>query len=731
MHLQTATAPVRERTSTVIGICGVCPAGCGVNIHLVDGRIDKLTPLKGHPHGIVCPRGLRAKEVIYSPDRLLYPQRRVGERGAGEFERITWDDAYEILVEKLLRIAREHGPEALALYTGRGNFEFGLNEAFAPAGTIESSANAVLFPLGSPNATGVGSLCYAAYGMLASRACFGDYMRNVIEDVDNADLILVWGENPSTDSSPINLPRLKRARRRGAEIVVIDHRRSETAKATRAEWLGVRPGTDGALALGMIHVLIEEDLYDHEFVERWTHGFDDLRAYVRDFTPEKAARITGIPAARIRGLARSIAQAKGCSIMTYTGLEYSNSGVQAIRAVWILQALAGHLDVPGGKLFKMRNRPLNRRILTELPAGAPAPIGKEEYSLYYEVRREAHAVMLPQAILEGKPYPVRGLIVSGSSLITAWPNPDLWRKALASLDFLAVINRFPTADAAYADLLLPATTMFEIESYMLHDELDGVYLQWRRQIIEPVGEARNDYLIFAELARRLGYGHLWPQTEEALIERALEGTGISLAELRAHPEGMSLPVPTMRYRKYESGLLRADGRPGFDTPTGKFEIASEWLRQAGYDPLPIYTEPKEGPLADPELAKAYPLVLNSGARTQSGFRSQHHNIPSLAAKHPHPLVDIYVRDAEARGIREGDEVVVSSRRGRVVFHAHVTEDIVPGVVEANMGGGGPLGPRAWRESNVNELTDFENRDPISGFPVYKALLCQVEKRSRQ
>jgi anaerobic selenocysteine-containing dehydrogenase len=728
MRPKTIIFPVRERTSTAVGICGICPAGCGVNIHLVDGRIDRLTPLKGHPNGIVCPRGLRAREIIYSPDRLLYPQRRVGERGAGEFERITWDDAYEIMVDNLLRIAREQGPEALALYTGRGNFEFGLNEAFAPAGTIESSANAVLFPLGSPNATGVGSLCYAAYGMLASRACFGDYIRNIDEDVDNADLILVWGENPSTDSSPINLPRLKRAHRQGAEIVVIDHRRSETVKATRAEWLRVRPGTDGALALAMIQVLIEEDLYDHEFVERWTHGFDDLRAYVQGFSPERAEIITGIPADRIRSLARSIARARGCSIMTYTGLEYSNSGVQAIRAVWILQALAGHLDVPGGKLFKMPNRTLNQRILTEPPADAPPPIGKDEYPLYYEVRREAHAVMLPQAILEGKPYPVRGLIVSGSSLITAWPNPSLWRKALAALDFLAVINRFPTADAAYADLLLPATTMFEIESYMLHDDLDGVYLQWRKRIIEPVGEARNDYLIFAELARRLGYGHLWPQTEEALIERALEGTGISLAELRAHPKGISLPAPPMRYRKYESGLLRADGRPGFDTPTDKFEIASEWLRQAGYDPLPVYTEPKEGPLANPELARKYPLVLNSGARTQSSFRSQHHNIPSLAAKHPYPLVDIHVDDAEIRGIREGDEVVVTSPRGRVVFHAHVTEDIVPGVVEANMGGGGPLGPRAWRESNVNELTDFENRDPISGFPVYKALLCQVERR---
>jgi len=716
-------SPIRNRESVIASVCGVCPAGCGVDVHLVDSRIDRLTPLKSHPQGIVCPRGMQAKEIVYSPDRLLYPQRRVGARGSGEFERISWDEAYATIVESLQRIADEFGPEATAIYTGRGNFEFGLNEAFSPSGTVESSANAVLFPFGSPNATGVGSLCYAAYGMIAARASFGDYMRNMTEDIDNADLILVWGANPTTDSSPIKLPQLMHARRRGAEIIVIDHRRSGTAKATRAEWIGVRPGTDGALALGMIHVLMEEGLYDREFVEQWTHGFEELRAYVRDFSPERVAAITWIPAARIRKLARQIAQAKGCSILTYTGLEYSNSGVQAIRAVWALQALAGHLDAPGGKLFRMRGRTQVKRILTDPPLDGPPPIGKDEYPLYYEVRREAHAALLPQAILEGKPYPLRGMIISGSSVITAWPNPALWREALAALDLLVIVNRFPTADAAYADILLPATTMFEIESYMIHDG----HLQLRKRVINPRGEARNDYLIFAELARRLGFGHMWPQTEEAMIEEALTNTGFTLAELRAHPRGIPFAVPPMKYHKHRLGLLRDDGRPGFNTPTGKFEFTSEWFRQFGYEPLPVYTEPTEGPLANQALAEDYPLVFNSGARTQFGFRSQHHNIPSLVAKQPQPLARIHPRDASARGIQDGDAVMVTSPRGRVRFRADVTEDIVAGVVEVNMGGGGPLDPLAWRNGNANELTDFENRDPLSGFPVYKSLLCEVVK----
>ncbi|UCG24668.1 MAG: molybdopterin-dependent oxidoreductase, partial [Chloroflexota bacterium] len=466
-------------------------------------------------------------------------------------------------------------------------------------------------------------------------------------------------------------------------------------------------------------------LYDSDFIDQWVHGFGELCDYVASFTPERVEGITWVPADRIRDLARAVGEARGCSILTYTGLEYSNSGVQAIRAVWTLQAIAGHMDVPGGKLFKMPDRLQLNRVLTPLPLDAPKPVGADVYPLYYEVRKEAHGALLPRAILEGDPYPVRAMIISGSSLITSWPNPALWRRALAALDFTVIVNRFPTADAHYADILLPATTMFEIESYMIHDG----YIQLRQRVIEPIGEARSDYMIFAELARRLGYGHLWPQTEEEMIRNALGDTGITLDTLREHSGGLPFDVPTMLFHKYEKGLLRDDRQPGFNTPTSKFEVASEWFRQYGYDPLPVYTEPIEGPLTAPEIAVKYPLVFNSGARTQTAFRSQHHNIPSLAAKQPWPLVHLHPIDALPRGIKDEDLVYVVSPRGRVRFRARVTEDIVPGVVEVNMGGGGPLGPSAWQQGNVNELTDFDNRDPISGFPVYKALMCDVTKRA--
>ena len=710
-------------SGAVAGLCGVCDAGCGVDVFFKAGRIERLRPRQDHPRGIVCTRGTRAAEIVHAPDRLLYPQRRVGARGEGRFERISWDQAYDHIVERLRAIAAAHGPEALAVYTGRGNFEFGLNETFAPEGPAESSANAVLFPFGSPNATGVGSLCYVAYGMIAPRAVFGEVMHDVSDDVEQADLVFVWGANPAMASPPEDLLRLKAAQARGARVVVIDHRRSETARALRAQWVGVRPGTDGALALGLIHVLLAEGLEDREFVARWVHGFEALQAYVQAFTPARVEIITGVSADTVRELARSIGAASGFSMLMYTGLEYSNSGVQAIRAALVLQAIAGHLERPGGKLIRTPGGTQLRRTTTPAPAGARPAIGAREFPIYAEVRIEAHALMLPKAILEGDPYPVRGMIVSGSSIQTAWPDPALWRRAFEALDLLVVIDRFMTADAAYADIVLPATTMFEIESYQ---EYSG-RVELRRRLLAPPGEARSDYLIFAGLAERLGYGERWPQTERGMVEAALAGTGISYAQLAASPDGVALAQPAPRHRKYETGELRADGQPGFNTPTGKLEISSEWLRSHGYEPLPVYTEPKEGPLAAPALARRFPLVFNSGARTKSDFRSQHRNIRSLLELQPAPLVHLHIDDAAARGIVDGDLVDVISPRGRVRFTARVGLDIVRGAVEANMGGGGPLGPLAWRQANVNELTDPENFDPISGFPVYKALLCDVVK----
>lgn len=714
----------KPHTTTKKGICGICPAGCWVELTLADGRITDIAADPDHPLGMICQRGRHVPEIVYSEDRLKYPMRRVGPKGSHDFERISWDEAYDIIAENLNRIKQERGPQAVSIYTGRGSFELSLCDIFQPKGVAVSSASSVLFPFGSPNTMGVGALCYVSFAMIAPHVTFGRMLVNLFTDMENAELLVVWGANPATDSPPLDMHRLEAAAKRGAEIIVIDPRRTETVERTGAHWIPIRPGTDGALALGILEVIIDEELYDEHFVEEWTHGFDELSTYVQHFPPQVVENITGVPAGEIRKLARRIIDATGAAPVMYTGLEYSNSGIQAIRAVFTIWALAGQLDVPGGLCFSSLGNhfPINRSGNVANP-DVNLAVARDRFPLYTRYRDESHATGLIDAVLHDKPYPIRGLIVQGASLLTSWPETPVWEETLGKLDFMVSIDRQMTADAKYADILLPAATMFEIDSYMAY----GSIFRLREKIIEPLGEARNDYLIMANLAERLGYGHLYPQTEEDLIDHVLEGSGFTQEQIKEAGGWVKIPTPMMEYRKWEKGTCRPDGKPGFDTPTGKFEIWSTILEDYGYEPLPKYREPTEGPIASPELLQEYPLVFNSGARPQTDFRSQHHGIEGLLRDNPEPAVEINTSDAAARDIKSGDLVEVRTPRGGVRFRARVTDNIVQGAIEANMGGGGPVGPEAWQKSNVNLLTDLDNRDEISGFPVYKCLLCDIIK----
>ena len=709
------------------GLCGICPAGCWVEVGLQDGRLADIRADTSHTLGMICRRGQHAPEIVYSEHRLKYPLKRVGPKGSYDFERISWDEAYKVIVDNLNRIKEESGAEAVAIYTGRGAQELSLCDMFQPKGVTVSSASNVLFPFGSPNTMGVGALCYVSLHMIAPLVTMGRMQTNMFNDIENAEMVVVWGTNPATDSPPIDMLRLEGAARRGADIVVIDPRRTETAVRTNAQWVPIRPGTDGALALSLIEVLIEDDLCSQDFAENWSHGFEELENYVQHFRPEVVETITGVPAETIRDLAHRICNASGTSLLMYTGLEYSNTGVQSARAVLSLFALADQLDVPGGIGLTMLNDqfPINRACNQENPDLERA-VGYSQFPIYSNYRGESHAIGLVDSVLKGEPYSIRGLIIQGASLLTSWPQTSIWRETLSKLDFVACIDRQLTADAAYADIVLPATTMFENSSYMVY----GPIFRLREKIIEPVGEARNDYLIMAELAQRLGYGQLFPQTEEAMLRQALEGSGYGLEEVRGAGGWVRLATPMMEYKKWQKGGLRKDGQPGFETPTGKFEIWSTIFDEYGYEPLPKYIEPAEGPLGNPKLAGEFPLVFNSGARPQTDFRSQHHGIKNLVKDNPEPTVEMNTGDAAERGIKNGDMVEVRTARGRVPFRARVTDDIVQGAVECNFGGGTPVGPKAWQEWNVNELTDISNYDRISGFPVYKALLCDVVKNAR-
>jgi cysteine desulfurase NifS len=392
--------------------------------------------------------------------------------------------------------------------------------------------------------------------------------------------------------------------------------------------------------------------------------------------------------------------------------------------VLTLFALADQLDVPGGIGLTMLDSifPINRSCNQENP-DLDLAVARERFPVYSDYRGESHAIGLVESVLRGEPYTIRALLIHGSSLLTSWPQTPIWKETLSRLDFVTCIDRQLTADAAYADIVLPATTMFENFSYMVY----GPIFRLRERVIEPVGEARNDYLIMAELAGRLGYGHLFPQSEEEMVRFALRDSGFTLEEVREAGGWVRIPTPMMEYKKWQKGGLRKDGEPGFETPTKKFEVFSTILEDYGYEPLPKYIEPEEGPLGSPGLAREYPLVFNSGARPQTDFRSQHHGIENLVRDYPEPTVDINSEDAADRGIVNGDLVEVRTSRGAVPFRARVSGDIMKGAVECVMGGGTPVGPKAWRDWNVNHLTDLDNYDEISGFPVYKALLCEVVK----
>src|SRR5450759_4940181 len=259
------------------GMCGICSAGCGVVVtYDQKGRITAVRHDSDSPFGMICRVGEHSPEIIYSKDRILYPMRRNGPKGGFDFKRISWDEAYDEIVAKLNQVKDESGPEAAAIYTGSGSFDRPLCDVYQPAGVAVSSASSVLFPFGSPNTLGVGALCYVSFAMIAPHVTMGEMLSTMETDLDQSELIVIWGANPATDSPPQAHRQILKARQRGAEVIAIDPRRAETAVESGAEWVPIRPGTDGALALGMINVLVEEELYDEHFALEWTVGFDDL-----------------------------------------------------------------------------------------------------------------------------------------------------------------------------------------------------------------------------------------------------------------------------------------------------------------------------------------------------------------------------------------------------------------------------------------------------------------------
>lgn len=703
---------VQEGTKIVKSVCRGCHGGCSVLLHVKDGQLIKV---KGDPdgplnRGRLCPIGSVARDLVYHPDRLLHPLRRAGPRGSGKWEQISWDDALGEITERLNSIRSTDGPEAIALGQGTGRHHYFHVVRFANA-------------LGTPNWTEPGFAQCFLPRVTSSFHTFGDFpVCDFVGDVP-PKCILYWGHNP-VNSGPDGETRfnVRDALSHHPKTIVVDPRETELAREADI-WLRIRPGADDALALSMLNVLIIEKLYDEDFVTRWTHGFDLLTQHVQQYTPEWAAPITWVPAEKIRAAARLFAQAKPAMLEWGVGIEQTPKCIQIVRALSMLPALTGNIDIPGGWMFGMHT--LGRfPFLAERmgPENASKRLGGDRFKLLCgegAIIPTAHIPSVLKAMREGNPYRVKAFLAIGNNTLTTYGDTTLVRESLMKLDFMVAVDLFMTPTAELADIVLPAASWPELDSLWGYPFIAETIPILQQKAVR-VGECRSDEEILAELARRMNLGCATESPEE--IIKLIASTGdprVTYEELR---EKSFIRIP-LKYRKYEEN--------GFATPTGKIELYSTVMEKLGYAPLPFYEELPESPFSAPELAKDYPLVLTTGGRIPVFFNSEGRQIHKLRRLHPDPVTEIHPKTAAAYGISDGDWMWIETLRGRIQQKAKFVDGMDPRVISSQHGWWFPENKEpdhgVWK-SNVNVLTNIQPPyDPAMGTYHLRALLCRVSK----
>jgi len=655
-----------------------------------DGVAVKVEGLESHPlnKGKLCPKGEATLDNIYHPERLKYPMKRVD----GGFERITWDQALTEIAAKLSRLKNEFGPSVLGVFSGSigvENLEMaGLTQRFKAA-------------FGSPNFFSVESICYRMR-IRTRQITFGKYPT---EELDS-NLYILWGHNPDESDFPLRLA-IEENLKKGAKIVVIDPKRIPLADHAEM-YLRIRPGTDGAMALAMINVIINEKLYDADFIEKYTFGFDKLVPHIQKFTPEWAEKITWVPAQEIRKLAHLFAKTKGAGIYQGTNTQdQTANGTQNSRIFSVLQVITGNINNPGGWTISPRLKLGDVGMAVE-----GEPLGADQYPLFYEVwgRKSPYGVVT--CVPENVPEKIKAFFVIGGNPILSMPDSNAFRAAFQKLDLLVVHDLFMTETAELTHYVLPACSHLEKWGLAYNYNVCHClpYLMLRKKAIDPFYESWSEWKFFTELAKKLGMGDQFPwRSEEELVAFELGPTGLTFKQLlEEKPEGAF-------YQQKQYGMK--DGK--FTTPSGKIDIYSEALKKVGFDPLPTYLEPRKSPFSSPELLKKYPLILSTGNRSLYFTHGQFRKINSLKGKNPEPKAEIGPKTAVQYGIKEGDDILIETNRGVARMKAQVEEKVSEGVV---------LVPHGWpRESNANLLTDTQCREPIMGYPDMKSLLCSIRK----
>ncbi|MEF8822833.1 MAG: molybdopterin-dependent oxidoreductase [Desulfohalobiaceae bacterium] len=686
---------------TVRTICFECHSRCGVLLDIEDDRLNGVRGDKEHPisRGYICPKGAAAPEIVHHAERITAPLVKSG----GVFREASWESALSLIAKNMVRARDRDGPESVV-------FGSGTTRGLAP------SMNSFLSAFGSPNLMApsnmsggpivMGSLTTSGFGMSDP-------------DFANSGSILLWAHNPEKSWPGLYMNDIRDGLNNGAGLIVIDPRGTRLARKADV-WLQIRPGTDVALALCFIRTIIEEGLYDAEFVENWTEGFDALREHAAHYTPEYTEDITWVPAEQIQKAARMFAQNPPGTIGPgMGGVCQANDAFDLSRALTIISALCGYLEVPGGNLrcpAPTRKRscygPDHDPFFNLPQEQARKKLGLERFPLMRFIPIPSPPQAVWPAIEEHSPYPVRVAGLFANNSVCAYPNSPRVRSALHKLDFLFAVDYFHTPTTELADVILPPAHWAERDD--VEDLLMKSYVFAQPRAMEPLPHCRDEKRILIDLAETIGLEGYF-SSEEEMLDHRLEYTGLTYEELkqkRWHYGGMT-------YKSYEK-------KGSFRTLTGKVALSADFLQELGIQALPVFREPSESPVSTPDLAEEYPLVLTTGGRLLVYYHSSHRNIASLRRKAPDPELQIHPNTAGDLSIEDGEWVFLCSPRGRVEIKVRHFPDIHPGVVHS------PHGfwygtENGWQRVNINMITNDEDLCPVTGSVPIKALLCRVEK----
>ena len=698
---------------TIRSTCKSCHGACGVLVTVEDGRI---THMEGNPQsptrGTMCSKGLAAVQHVDNPNRILYPMKRKGKRGGGEWERISWEEALATLSDKIKKTQKEHGPSSVGIWqgTGRGYNEYTIRFARS-IGTTNFGAPAH-FCYGPKMAISIMTVAGRLY--CDYHGWGGEYPKTHISwgkqlEISNADgEISVWFLN---------------ALEKANHLILIDPQ--STRLAGRADlWLRLRPGTDAALALGMMNVIINEGLYDRDFVQDWTYGFDQLRERVQGYPVERVSEITWIPKEKIIEAARIFATQKPGCIQFGEALEASNNSAQNLRAILCLIALTGNIEKPGSMVrWVPHDAGPQEDWAFEVPAPQELGIGQEEFR-GLRLLGLCHADTAFKQLRVGT-CPIKVLHLEGTNPLVCYANSKQVKEGLLNLDFISVADLFMSPTAEIADVVLPVAHWLETDD--IFDMHPLFMIEAINKAVDPPGEAWSDVQIFNELGKRMAPEYWFDNVEKVLDDRLKKA---NLTWKQFSKMGFLAKMgKDQPYYKYKTDYWRKGG--GFPTPSGKVELYSNAMKELGYDPLPYYIEPNESPYATPELYEEYPLILSTGARSPNYFLSQYRQIPWLRGRQPYPLVQIHPETAGKLGIKNGDWVWIETTRGRIQQVAEIFEGLDQRVVMAQASWWYPEDPApehgVWK-SNANVLTSNDPPyDPVFGSTPFRALLCKVYK----